>query len=147
MTNFLVVGSNLLKSYDTYKENVEAIIQNESDSEYGLIIGSLTGNDQFTETFGNENKLTVERNEKKLNMFDKRAGYMATELLIKKAGGLSINCQKTDDSIKGVVVAFWDNMSTIIKQFIELGKQLGLDVYVIRTDMNYTITHFAANKA
>ena len=55
--------------------------------------------------------------------------------------------EDSDDSSKGVVVAFWDNMSTIIKQFIELGKQLGLDVYVIRTDMNYTITHFAANKA
>ena len=126
----IIAGSRDFNDYKLLKTSIRDILKNislEDINKIKIISGTARGADQLGERFAKQFKLEVIKFPADWNSFGKRAGYIRNEEMAKYS---------VTDNNYGMLVAFWDGKSRGTKHMIDLAKKHGLEVHVIKFNVN-----------
>ena len=126
----IIAGSRGFNDYDRLKQEVFSILNelmNEGFSvkreDIEIVSGTARGADQLGERFAAEYKLKLKRMPANWNKYGRKAGPLRNEEMAKYA--------KQDKEV-GILIAFWDGESRGTHNMINLAKEYGLRVFVVR---------------
>ena len=114
----IIAGGRDFKNYELLKEKCQKILANQK--EVIIISGGANGADKLGERFAKEFNLKLVQFLADWDKFGKSAGFIRNKEMADNADAL---------------VAFWDGVSKGTRHMIDLTKEKGLKVRVIRYDI------------
>ncbi len=121
MTRIIVAGSRGFSEYARMEKILDAYIKERKD--IAIISGTARGADRLGERYANARGITLLRCPANWEKYGKSAGIIRNEEMARLA---------VSDGCHGVLFAFWDGESRGTQAMIEIAKNGGLDVYVVR---------------
>ncbi len=91
------------------------------DADYEVVCGGARGADTIGAVWAQSNKLPIKHFPAHWNLYGKRAGYIRNEEMAEYAAEMN-----------GMLVAFWDEKSKGTEHMINLAKEYGLEVRIIK---------------
>lgn len=134
MFRIIVAGSRDFNDYNLLSDNLmkyigEKVAENiiDSPNQVEFVSGTARGADTLGEKYAYTYGYRVKRFPANWDLYGKRAGYLRNEQMAKYS---------VTDGNNGVLFAFWDGQSKGTKHMIDLAIRHGLEVHVIRYDLN-----------
>lgn len=121
MTRIIIAGSRSFDNYARLEKILNAYIKDPKD--VTLISGTAYGADRLGEQYAEKHGIHLIRRPADWALYGKAAGPIRNAEMARLA---------VADGCHGVLFAFWDGVSTGTQSMIELAKEHGLDVYVVR---------------
>ena len=116
MFRVIVAGSRDFDNYEFLAQKMDKLLQNITD-EIAVVCGEARGADTLGKKYALERGYHVYSYPAEWDTYGKRAGYMRNVTMAENADAL---------------VAFWDGESRGTKHMIDIAKQYGLSVRIIR---------------
>lgn len=116
----IIAGSRDFNNYELLRKVLSKHLSKINRNQIEIISGGARGADTLGETFARRNDLKLTRFPADWDTYGKSAGFRRNAEMAKYAA-----------EEQGMVFAFWDGQSKGTKHMIELGKNVGLSVYVI----------------
>lgn len=120
MYRVIVAGSRNFNDYKLLRKTLSEYLSDIDRDQIEIISGGAKGADTLGEMFARRNDLKLTRFPADWDTYGKSAGFRRNAEMAKYAA-----------EEQGMVFAFWDGQSKGTKHMIELGKNVGLSVYVI----------------
>lgn len=118
----IVAGSRTFSDYPLMEQTLNSYLERKSsDVKIQFVSGTARGADSFGEVFAKNNGYEVKRFPAQWDVYGKSAGYR------RNAAMADYTAQRT-----GVLFAFWDGSSRGTMHMINLAKDKGLDVHIVR---------------
>ena len=121
MTRIIIAGSRSFDNYARLEKILNAYIKDPRD--VTVISGTAYGADRLGEQYAEKHGIHLIRRPADWALYGKVAGPIRNAEMARLA---------IADGCHGVLFAFWDGVSTGTQSMIELAKEQGLDVYVVR---------------
>ena len=122
VTNIIVCGSRSFNDYELLCDTLDNII--EELDKVVIISGHARGADTLGEHYAAERSLLVVVYPARWDEYGKRAGLVRNEKMLE-------HILKGEDAL---VVAFWDGQSRGTKYMIDIARQAGVRVIVVKVD-------------
>ena len=122
----IIAGSRDFYDYQLLKTSMKSVLRQTyfpQISKIEIVSGTARGADQLGEKFAKEFNLEVKRFPAAWDLYGKRAGRIRNEEMAKYA---------ISDGAYGLLVAFWDGESRGTKSMIDLAREHGLAVRVVK---------------
>lgn len=116
----IIAGGRDFSDYERLKTVCDKVLANKFDEGVTVISGTARGADSLGEQYARERGLQVIRMPADWDRYGKAAGYRRNEEMAKTAGP------------GGGLIAFWDGNSRGTKHMLDLAKQYGLAIRLIR---------------
>jgi len=115
MLKVIVAGSRGFQDYKYLETVLDTIFKGRTDIE--IVSGTAYGADQLGERYAHSHNLSIKRFPANWNLYGKAAGYIRNEQMAKYADAC---------------ITFWDGQSRGTMHMINLAKQYGLKLKVVK---------------
>lgn len=120
MLRLIVAGSRGFNDYELLKRKLDYVLRNRVDERITIVSGTAKGADQLGEQYAKERGYALMRYPADWDKHGKSAGYIRNKEMAKNADGL---------------IAFWDGKSRGTKHMIDLAREQGLKVIIVRYEV------------
>lgn len=110
-----IVGSRTFDSYSLLVKEVRSLALSSQITE--IVSGGARGADHLAKLYAIDNRLRLTEHYPEWQLYGKRAGFKRNRLIIQDAD---------------IVIAFWDGMSRGTLNSINISKELGKELHIIR---------------
>lgn len=115
----IVAGGREFCDYELLKRKLDFALRNKGNFKIVIVSGAACGADKLGEQYAKERGYEIDSHPADWNKYGKSAGYIRNKEMAKSADAL---------------MAFWDGKSRGTKHMIDLAKEYGLRVIVVRYD-------------
>lgn len=113
----IVAGSRTFTDYSKLKASLDNLLKNTDKKDVTIISGAANGADSLGERYAKENQLKLEIYKADWERFGKSAGYIRNKEMADVATHLCL---------------FWDGVSKGSKHMLDIAKEKGLEIRVIK---------------
>jgi YspA, cpYpsA-related SLOG family len=113
----IVAGSRTFIDYPKLKASLDNLLKNTDKKDVTIISGAANGADRLGEQYAEENGIALDKHPANWDRFGKSAGYIRNKEMAEVATHLAL---------------FWDGISKGSKHMLDIAKEKGLIIRVIK---------------